>query len=202
MKTISMILVTVLLSTIGYASELSQKKILLHVISSPLAWSDSQLEQKLTCDLSRWPAVRVVATKNKETLQPAFPNSYYNIDSLINWGREIGGRYLMVVKVTKEGLERHKSFHLPLVFHKYETVGIIEGEIRFIDLKRGALLMAEPFSVTQKGPRIFQATMDDDINDPDLHLTAPAKIAFFDELEKKLSKQLSKRVRKLVGVRF
>lgn len=202
MKTISMILVTVLLSTIGYASELSHKEILLHVISSPLAWSDSQVEQKLTCDLSRWPAVRVVVTNNNETVQPAFPNSYYNIDSLIDWGREVGGHYLMVVKITKEGLERHKSFNLPLIFHKYETVGIIEGEIRFIDLKRGALLIAEPFSVTQKGPRIFQATMDDDINDPDLHLTAPAKIAFFDELEEKLSKRLSKRVRNIVGVRF
>jgi hypothetical protein len=76
---------------------------------------------------------------------------------------------------------------LPLVFHKYETVGDIGGELRFIDVRRGKFLIAEPFKVEQKGPRIIQATMDDNVNNPDIHLMAPDKISFFDRLEERLA---------------
>lgn len=90
---------------------------------------------------------------------------------------------------------------LPLVFHKYETVGVIEGELRLVDIRRGKLLIAEPFQVKQKGPRIFQATMDDDVNDPDIHLTAPDKIGFFDRLEEKLALRVVERVEKVIRLR-
>jgi hypothetical protein len=131
--------------------------------------------------------------------QPAFPVDYHDLDSLMEWGREAGARYLMVVEVFAERLEKRKSFHLPLVFHKYETVGIIEGEFRLVDLSRGKLLTAEPFKVERKGSRIFQATMDDDINDPDLNMTAPRKVVFFQQLEESLCKHLAERVRTLAG---
>jgi len=130
-----------------------------------------------------------------------FPVNRYNTDSLLEWGREVGGRYLMLVEITREGLERHKSFHVPLVFHKYETVGVIEGEFRFLDLSRGKTLATETFKIEQKGPRIFQATMDDDKNDPDLHLTAPEKVIFFDHLEESLCRHLTTRVLDLAGGR-
>jgi hypothetical protein len=90
---------------------------------------------------------------------------------------------------------------LLLVFHKYETVGVIEGELRLIDVRRGKFIIAEPFQVEQKGPRIFQATMDDDVNDPDIHLTAPDKIGFFDRLEEKLALRVVERVGKVIHLR-
>ena len=61
--------------------------------------------------------------------------------------------------------------------------------------------MAEPFRIERKGPRIFQATMDDDKNDPDLHLTAPDKVRFFAELEDNLCELLSDRVLAVAGGR-
>ena len=90
---------------------------------------------------------------------------------------------------------------LPLVFHKYETVGVIGGELRLIDIRRCKFLIAEPFKVEQKGPRIFQATMDDDVNDPDIHLTAPDKISFFDRLEERLASRVAKQVGKVIRLR-
>jgi hypothetical protein len=55
--------------------------------------------------------------------------------------------------------------------------------------------------VERKGARIFQATMDDDINDPDLHLTAPKKLILFEKLEESLCRKLADRIVSLAGRR-
>lgn len=199
MKHLLQILLILILVAGSTDSRPSNKKILLRVISPELAWNDSRVAQKLRIILSRKSDIRVTLIENKSAEGLLFPEDYYNYDSLFNWGQETGGRILMLVDIFSERLERRKSFHLPLVFHKYETMGIIEGELRIVDLLKGKIITAEPFKVEQKGPRIFQATMDDDINDPDLHLTAPDKIQFFDKLEDKLCQHLTRRIKILVS---
>lgn len=181
------------------ASSLADRDLILNVVSPPSAYSDSHIDQKLQRYLSHQASLRVRLVD--DNTEPAFPSALYDSDSLLNWGRERGGRYLVLVEVTARRLERRKSFHLPLVFHKYETFGVIEGEFRLLDLNRGKVLAVESFDVEKKGPRIFQATMDDDPNDPDLHLTAPGKIVFFDQLEDRLCRHLADRVKKLIGGR-
>lgn len=200
MKFSAFILTTVLvLATAAAAS--TDREIIVSVDAVPLAWGDSRVAAKLQRYLSRDGNLSVSLAGEDDSGRPAFPADRYNIDSLMNWGREVGGRYLMLVDVTAERLERRKSFHVPLVFHKYQTVGIIEGEFRLLDLTRGRVLTAEPFQMERKGPRIFQGTMDDDINDPDLHLTASRKVVFFDELETGLCRRLAEKVGHLVGRR-
>ncbi len=179
----------------------TDRDFLVNVITPPLAYSDSQVDQTLKRHLTRRGDLRVRLIGVNDDSQLPFPEDHLNIDSLLDWGREVGGRYLMVVEITSERLEKRKGFHVPLVFHKYENVGIIEGEMRLIDLSRGKLLSAEPFKLERKGPRIFQATMDDEINDPDLHLTAPDKIRFFGKLEESLCEHLADRVSALAGGR-
>ena len=175
--------------------------ILLEVATAPLAWSDSQLYPKLERQLTRDENIRVVPAENQTVGQPSFPADRNNLDSLLNWGLEMGGRYLMVVTVTDERLEKKKTFNVPLIFHKYESVGIIEGDWRLLDLQRQKLLVTEPFKVELNGPRIFQGSMDDNRNDADIHLTAARKVTFFGRLEDKLSAELVKRVRKHTGGR-
>lgn len=179
----------------------AERTIVVHVDVHPLAWSGSALEAKLKRHLSRSGSLSVVTAPNVSADWPEFPHDRYNVDSLVNWGTEVGGRYLLSVEIDSERLEKRKSFHLPLVFHKYETVGVIEGELRLIDVTRSKLLIAEPFKVEQKGPRVFQATMDDDINDPDILLTAPGKVRFFDRLEQKLSLHVTSWVGKMIRLR-
>jgi hypothetical protein len=96
-------------------------------------------------------------------------------------------------------LEKRKSFHIPLLFHKFETWGVIEGELRLIDVARSKQVRAVPFMVEQVGPRAWQATMDDDINDPDLRMTAPDKVQFFSRLEDKLVTNLLEQIRGPLG---
>lgn len=175
--------------------------ILLEVENAPLAWSDSQLYRKLERELTRDENIRVVPTETQMTGQPSFPAKRNDLDSLLDWGLEMGGRYLMIVTVTEERLEKKKTFNVPLLFHKYEAVGIIEGDWRLMDLQRQKLLVTEPFKVELNGPRILQGSMDDNRNDADIHLTAARKVTFFDRLEDKLTAELVKRVRKHTGGR-
>ena len=183
--------------------------IIVYVNVPNLAWNGSTLEAKLVRHLSRYENTNVMTVDKVSDVEPEFPTDLsargrtcrYNLDSLTNWGREVGARYLLIVDVDCERLQKKKSFHLPLVFHQYRVFGVIEGELRLIDIRRKKLLIAESFKVKQKGPRIFQATMDDDINDPDLHLTASEKLRFFDRLEEKLALRLVKKIRKVIRLR-
>ena len=179
----------------------TNQTIILHVDMPGLAWSGSTFETKLVRHLSRNANLNVVTSSSGTVPRSEFPLDRCNADSLKNWGMEIGGHYLLTVEVHNEWLETAKSFHLPLVFHKYETAGVIEGELRLIDLTRGKQLGKEPFTIRQKGPRAFQATMDDDINDPDLHLTAFDKVRFFDRLEEKAAKYVVDWVGKQIRLR-
>jgi hypothetical protein len=105
----------------------------------------------------------------------------------------------MIVVVHSERLEKRKSFNIPLLFHKYETWGVIEGELRLVDVAKGKQVRAVPFKIEQVGPRALQGTMDDDVNDPDLRLTAPEKLEFFSRLEDKLIAHLLEQVRGPLG---
>ncbi len=194
-------LLILLVPVAGLADSSSGRRLLLNVLSPSLAYSDSHVCEKMERSLSRKSDIRVSVVGDEGSDMVNFPANYYNTDSLMEWGKEVGGRYLMLVEITREGLERRKSFHVPLVFHKYESVGVIEGEFRLLDLSRGKILAAETFKIERKGPRIFQATMDDDKNDPDLHLTAPEKVVFFDHLEESLCRHLTARVLDLAGGR-
>ena len=188
MLTLKLIL-PLLLVALAAENSAAAATILLKVNPPPAAWSTVGIDEKLTLRMSRDSALRVITVDDDDRL-PLFPADSYNLDSLVQWGQQVGGQYLMVVDVHHERLERRKSWQIPLFFHKYTTVGIIDGEVRLIDLVDGELLVSQSFRREQKARRTFQAAPDDDINDPDLHMTAPAKTVFFDRLEDKLCDQL------------
>ena len=197
MNTVKITAVALLLLLMGsVAHSVTSKHVLLRVEGAPLAWSASRIGDRLNIQLSRLGSIQVRQITDDQ--EPPFPADSYNLDSLVNWGLELGGRYLLLVDVHREGLERRKGWSLPLIFHRWETVGVIEGELRLIDLTRGRLLVAEPFHVEQKAKGAFQATMDDDSHDPDLHLSAPEKVRFFTLLEQRLCDEVIAKVPFLV----
>ena len=177
------------------------KEIAIKIYTPEIAWADSQLDTKIIKAFSRQANVHVKLIDESNLIEPEFPEDYYNNDLLLEWGKEFGSRFVMIVDVQSERIEKRKSFHIPLIFHKYQTYGVIEGELRLLDVDRGKLLTVKQFKVEEKGSRIFQATMDDDINDPDLHLSAPEKIKFFSKLEDKLVRELNKKTKVYLGLR-
>jgi len=178
----------------------AETNIILCVEQNESIWGSQKLYDRLEREITRDQEVRVVHGANK-TIEVPFPKDETNFDSLMNWGREIGGRYLLIVSVEEQHLEQRKTFNVPLIFHKYETIGVVCGFIKLIDLQRGRQLLAEPFHQELKGPRILQAAIDGNKNDPDIHLSSPEKLRFFDKLESELAQTLMKRTKQFIKKR-
>jgi hypothetical protein len=174
------------------------RDIVIDVQTVPLAWGDSRLADKLVTELSRNPELRLrCPAPGSYDGSSCGPVNRWDLDSLMDWGTEAGGRYLLVVVVDNADLLRRKSFSLPLIFHKWETVAVIQGEYRFLDLQKRRLLAAEPFKEELVGTQQFQGSTDDNRGDPSLHLTALEKSLLFGRLEDKLAAKLTRQVQNL-----
>ncbi len=193
--------IIVLIFSVSIFAAPKNRKVFVKIFTPELAWADSKLESKVQSTFSRQSNLNVHIVNVSQQDSPQFPENYYDTDLLLDWGSEMGGRYVMIIDVQSERLEKRKSFHIPLIFHKYQTYGVIEGEMRLFDIERNKLLAVKSFKVEEKGTRIFQATMDDDINDPDLHIAAPEKIRFFSKLEDKLVRELKMKTKVYFGSR-
>ena len=178
------------LAVLAVSTEATTRRLILRVEKAALAWSDCDLTEHLVTALSRDPGLRIVTPDSQNDSHPPFPDNQYDIDSLLDWGTEIGGRYLFVVSVHKEAIERRKTFNVPLFFQRWETIGIIEGEVRLLDLQKRRQLLAEPFVIEESSSRQFQGECDNNRNDPSLHLTAPEKGRLFRFLEVSLAGRL------------
>ncbi|MDX9856323.1 MAG: hypothetical protein RBT76_00870 [candidate division Zixibacteria bacterium] len=178
-----------------------ERDFILRVQSVPNAWTTDGLEDALVTRLTRDQSIRVIVVDPGDPAYPPFPNASLDLDSLTNWGVERGGRYLLSLVVKSQRIERRKSFHLPLVFHKWETVGVLEGEYRFVDLRRGRLLAGDRFTTELPAKRVFQATMDDNKYDPDIHLRPDEKGMLFAKLYDESARQLLELTAQFTGGR-
>jgi len=180
-----MLACVVLLAIAGnVASE--PRTLMIRVEQQPSPYGISQIYDKLALALTRQNGLQVEPAVASDPLEPGFPNDALDVARVSEWGRLQGAHFVMLVIIQSERLERRKTVNFPLLFHKYESVGVLEGELRLIDVTKAKQVRGEPFLIELAGPRIFQATMDDDINDPDIHLTSPQKVQFFGRLEDKL----------------
>ncbi len=170
----------------------SPRLVLVHVQQPQLAWADENLSHHVRQAFSRNQELRVHDADGWLTDGPAFPDHRTDIDSLVNWGLEAACRYLLVVTVDEEDLVRHKSFNLPLVFHRYETRAVVTGRYLLLDVQKAKVLAMKPFDVSIKGSAQFQGGTEDNRHDPGLHLTPVQKSRLFEALEKKLSEHLAK----------
>ncbi len=195
------LLLPTLCSAASFGNRNPDRDIMIHIETVPVAWADGNLQQRVVGAFTRRDNVRIYPVSQLSKGLPQFPRDHYHLDSLTNWGTEVGARYLIVMHVEKEGLERRKRVRIPLVLHKYVTMGVIEGELRVLDVSRERLLIAEPFRVELEGPEIFQATMDDDIYDPDLHIRASDKTSFFRHLEEHFAEVMAERIGKVIRMR-
>jgi len=178
-----------------------KSRLILEVNANPPAYGQGELSEKLKIRLSRNPNLEIVQPTGGASNEPVFPDDAYNADKLLDYAAELGGRYLLFVDVHNERVERKKTFSIPLLVQKYQSVGIIEGELRLVDVSRSKTLIAEPFHIEKKGPRIIQAYADDNINDADLFIPADSRVTFFTQLQDKLADALVGKVRALTNGR-
>ncbi len=188
------LLLVILLIVSASVVHAAPRQILLHVQQPELAYSEPVLERLIMVELSRNYDLRVISSATLGDQMPAFPKALYDVDSLIDFGREVGSRYLMQVVVDKERLETRSAFGIPLILKRYKRVGVIEGEFRIYDLQRGRLLLAEPFSKQIKAASATQIQPDDNPHVASLRIPASEKEQLFTKLEQSLAKELVKKV--------
>jgi hypothetical protein len=180
----------VFLSLLAGTITAQQSLLLIAIEQSDPAWSDSRLIDKLTEQLTRDARVRVAAIPSANPSNRESRATSLDLDRLVADGRAKQGQYLLYIRVTSERYERRKTFSVPLVFHKWEVIGVIEGEWRLVDPLHGKLIKAEPFHLELNGKRVIQATMDDNVDDPDINMNATDKMIFFGQLEDMLARHL------------
>jgi hypothetical protein len=195
------LLIAVVSGQENYNNHSAGRSAVIKVLNAPLAWSESQLTNKLMAELSINGNGDIVSAEAMSNRMPPFPRDLYSIDSMVNWGAESGKRYLVIVNVESEGLRRKRTFNIPLIMQKYENVGEILGELRVVDVSRKKVVLAEAFKFEKEAKRIVQAAIDDDINDADLHISAPEKIRFFSEMESEFVKELAGKIRNATVLR-
>ena len=172
--------------------------LLLDVRQCQNAWSDNHLFERLQTVLTReanWRVEAVPALSDYSDTRGRWPGT----DSMVSLGRDLGGQYLICIAVTDQRLERRKSFHVPLVFHKWEVVGVLKGEFRVIDLLRGKQVKADTFEEELHGPRAIQATMDDTKFDPDITMNSAEKALLFEQLEEQLVGELAPKIKPVIA---
>jgi hypothetical protein len=163
-----------------------------------MPWGETRLTEKLIWHLSQVADLRILSTEGLSEAAPQFPAAGHDLDSLLEWGKEIGGRYILSVTVDKERLETRKRFVIPLILHRYTTAGVIEGEIRLVDVQRGRVLAVERFSEKKRACQVIQGDPDNNIHDPDLQVPADEKADLFVALEDQLAVRIAKKTRSLV----
>lgn len=170
------------------------RRVLLHVRGLNLADGRSDLTALMLQKLTRQTSLRITPTTILSDEMPAFPESSYDLDTLIDWGQEVGGRYLVDIRVTYEGIRTRKTFSIPLILHRYETAATIEGEMRVIDLQRQRLVYDRPFAKSVRARQVVQADTDQDGHDADLHVPASEKQDLYRRLESRLAEHLATRL--------
>lgn len=197
---VSLVIVAAILVKVGPLTAAAPRIIVVHVSARPTVVGESQLMTSIETEFSRTGNFTVLADRDHPDQQP-FPSDLYDTDSLINWGAEFGGRYLMFVDLHREEIVRKKGFCIPLVVHKYQTIGIMQGEVRLLDIQRGRILLAKSFKVETNGPKILQGYVDDNRYDADISIPASQKSAFFREMENNTARYLRKQLKKVTNGR-
>jgi hypothetical protein len=193
------VLALCLLAGFGPSASAQGTKLLVAIEQQPTAFTDSRLFDYLSTELTRDARIQVEPIPACNPAQASSRAQAFDLERLVTDGRQRLGQYLLYIRVSSERYDRRKTFSVPLVFHKWEVIGVIEGEWRLIDVARGKLVRAEPFHIELNGKRVIQATMDDNVDDPDINMSAPDKIQFFGQLERTLSDQIIARTSGQIG---
>jgi len=142
---------------------------------------DFTLNERLNNALTMDEGLQVLMPAEDSTLPPA-PNNRFDMDRLLEWGREIGCRYIIYLQIDARKVETRKKRSIPFVLNRYVVEGRIYGTYSLIDLNRTKVVGTWTLKAKKGGPRQWQVG-ENYPDDPDLQLSAPRKLDFYRELE-------------------
>jgi hypothetical protein len=158
-------------------------------------WADINLEDKLDLYLSEISRVPVIAAyRNGDSLNRPLRTSDFK--ELIDYGKSLGGRFLVDIFIDRIDLEKRKTTVIPQFVSRYQTYGVMTGNLRIVDIHKARMLKIKKIDCSLKANDRW-TFVDDNTYDSDLNIPADQKIILFQKLEDKVASELYKEIRKL-----
>ncbi len=174
----------VILVPVATATAQSQMRTIAVVYQAPKQdITDFSLVENLNEALTMQVGLGVVVPDTGSS-RPEAPNRRFDLERLLEWGREVGCRYIIYLRVDGRRIATRKQLSIPWVLSRYVVEGHISGMYSLIDLNRSKVIGTWKLTTRMAGPRQWQVAADYP-GDPDLHMSAPRKLVFLRELEKK-----------------
>lgn len=181
-KFIWMVLSVCLLAlTVATSAQTDRRAISVIMEHSDRSFLDFHLLDRLYDRLLIDNGLNVVIPDDDSTLPPP-PNQRFNLDRIIEWGQEVGSRYVIYLQVEDRKIVRRKRTSIPYILNRYIVEGQIDGAYCLVDLNRSKVVGHWKLRTRLPGPRQWQVA-EDYPDDPDLDISAPKKIQFYKDLE-------------------
>ncbi len=149
---------------------------------------DFDLVGRLVDRLSRANGYSILVP-GEDTTYPASPDSRFDLQRLLAWGKETGCRYIIYLQIDDRRIETKKQISIPLLVSHYVVEGCLEGMYTLVDMRRGKTVMNKYIRTYVTGPHQWQI-FEDNRDDPDLHIPAPEKLVFLQRLEEKAAQEI------------
>lgn len=149
----------------------------------------SQLYSRLTMQAG----LRVIVP-GEDSAMPAAPDRRFDLDRLLEWGREVQSRYIIYLQIDDRDIVTRKRTSIPYILSRYIVEGQVNGSYCLIDLNRNKVVGTWELKTRLPGPRQWQVA-EDYPDDPDLHVSAPKKIAFMKKLEDRAALEIIEQIR-------
>jgi hypothetical protein len=149
---------------------------------------DCDLVDRLADRLSRANGYSVYVP-SEDSAATALPNRHYDLQRLLEWGKETGCRYIIYLQIDDRRIETKKQISFPLIVSHYVVQGCLEGMYTLVDMRRGKAVMNKCIRTFMTGPHQWQV-FEDNRDDPDLHIPAPEKLIFLRQLEEKAAQEI------------
>ncbi|MFH1737611.1 MAG: hypothetical protein ABIH23_01295 [bacterium] len=121
----------------------------------------------------------------------------YDIERLLEWGREAGCRYILHLQIDDRRLATRKRTSIPYVLNRYIVEGRIDGVYRLLDISRNKVIGSWKLETRLNGPQQNQLG-ENYPGDPDLHLSAMGKMTLLDRLDRKATEEIMLHIKPFV----
>jgi len=180
---------------------LAQDGIIINMEIPACAWGDVHVDRQLSMYLSTVSNVPIIYMDQMDSLPINF-DSYETFPDLVERSRVLGGRYLVDIIVDRIDIERRKVTVIPLLMFRYRVFALMTGNLRVIDVKNGRLVKMKKIKYEVKAADQWQL-VDDDPDNPVLHIPADKKMLLIKSLDEKAARGLFKEIKQMArGVFF
>jgi hypothetical protein len=155
------------------------------------AWSDSHLGEKLDMHLSTINRVPISRFGPDKNMAPIGAESSFL--ELLEFGRRQNDRFLVDIIVDRIDLEKRKMTVIPCLLFRYRLYAVLTGKMRILDITRERIIKFQDIDYEIKASDQWQV-VDDNRDDPALHVPSDEKAILFNRLEEEAASRLFKEI--------